>query len=199
MDRHAAPTCYTSIPTQTDTSVSVCYSSIPIQIDFHRANGWHVQNAREVCLGMVTTTLSKPKLLSPLLRSTPTSSLKCSLPQKAAASIWMALGKGWRNGEGGKKPRVYCTACRQDKARWNNLRSELLGACPAALHLLTLTRSPRQISARRAEPGDDGEESGIRGNLPSFGQLVRKSSAGAAGCICGASCCNGSVLAKPLL
>lgn len=126
-------------------------------------------------------------------------------PRSAASPKRQQPASGWlwgRDGEmekGEKKPRVYCTACRQDKARWNNLRSELLGACPAALHLLTLTRSPRQISARRAELGDDGEESGIRGNLPSFGQLVRKSSAGAAGCICGASCCNGSVLAKPLL
>lgn len=40
---------------------------------------------------------------------------------------------------------------------------------------------------------------GVWGNLPGFGQLVRKSFAGVAGCICGASCCNGSELAKPLL
>lgn len=107
---------------------------------------------------MVITTHSNPKLLSPLLSSTPTA-LKCSLTQKAAASIWMALGKGWGNKEGGKT-HVYCTVCRQDKAHWNNLQSELLGARPAALHLLTLPPSSRQISARRAELGDDGEESG---------------------------------------
>lgn len=103
-------------------------------------------------------------------------------PQSAASPKRQQPASGWlwgRDGEmekGEKKPRVYCTACRQDKARWNNLRSELLGACPAALHLLTLTRSPRQISARRAELGDDGEERrvGSGGTCPALANWCGK-------------------------
>lgn len=52
----------------------------------------------------------------------------------------------------------------------------MLNPCPAALHLLALTK--KCPACKAAE--DYREESGIRRNLPGFGRLVQKTFAGTA-------------------
>lgn len=60
-----------------------------------------------------------------------------------------------------------------------------------------ITETNQRAACKAA--GDYGEESGIRGNLPGFGQAARKNFAGTAISIRRASFCNGFTLAKPPL